>query len=49
VGVVETHSEMVSRINEEIREGDLVFLKGSRKMTLEKVVEDLNRKIIEDN
>ena len=49
VEVVETHSEMVSKIKGEIREGDLVFIKGSRKMALDKVVEGLNRKITEDN
>jgi UDP-N-acetylmuramoyl-tripeptide--D-alanyl-D-alanine ligase len=39
--VVRTHKEMVKRIREEMREGDLIFLKGSRKMTLEKVVKEL--------
>ena len=38
---VRTHEEMAKRIREEMREGDIIFLKGSRKMTLEKVVEDL--------
>jgi UDP-N-acetylmuramyl pentapeptide synthase len=38
---VRTHAEMAKRIREEMREGDIIFLKGSRKMTLEKVVEDL--------
>jgi UDP-N-acetylmuramyl pentapeptide synthase len=32
---------MAKRIRELMREGDIIFLKGSRKMTLEKVVEDL--------
>lgn len=41
VEVVTTHSEMVNRIKSEMRKGDLVFLKGSRKMSLEKVVEGL--------
>jgi len=39
--VVETHGEMAKGIGEGIREGDLIFLKGSRKMGLEKVVERL--------
>lgn len=39
--VVSTHAEMVKRIREEMRKGDLIFLKGSRKMTLEKVIEGL--------
>jgi UDP-N-acetylmuramyl pentapeptide synthase len=38
---VKTHKEMAKRIRELMREGDIIFLKGSRKMTLEKVVEDL--------
>lgn len=41
VGVVTTHEEMRIRIKEEMREGDLVFLKGSREVCLEKVVEGL--------
>jgi UDP-N-acetylmuramyl pentapeptide synthase len=39
--VVRTHTDMVKRIRAEMREGDLVFLKASRRMTLEKVVEGL--------
>jgi UDP-N-acetylmuramoyl-tripeptide--D-alanyl-D-alanine ligase len=39
--VVETHDEMAKGIAEGIREGDLIFLKGSRKMGLERVVEKL--------
>jgi UDP-N-acetylmuramyl pentapeptide synthase len=39
--VVRTHEEMVKRIREEMREGDLIFLKASRRMALEKVVEGL--------
>jgi len=39
--VVESHLEMAQEIREGIREGDLVVLKGSRKMGLEKVVERL--------
>jgi UDP-N-acetylmuramoyl-tripeptide--D-alanyl-D-alanine ligase len=38
---VRTHEGMAKRIREEMREGDIVFLKGSRKMTLEKVVKEL--------
>ncbi len=39
--VVSSHKEMVSKIKGEMHEGDLVFIKGSRKMALEKVVEGL--------
>jgi UDP-N-acetylmuramyl pentapeptide synthase len=39
--VVRTHTDMVKRIREEMKGGDLVFLKGSRRMALEKVVEGL--------
>ena len=39
--VVRTHEEMVKRIREEMREGDLIFLKASRRMALEKVVEGI--------
>ena len=39
--MVRTHEEMVKRIREEMREGDLIFLKASRRMALEKVVEGL--------
>ncbi len=39
VYVAETHEEMASKIMDEIRERDLVFLKGSRRIGLEKVVE----------
>jgi UDP-N-acetylmuramoyl-tripeptide--D-alanyl-D-alanine ligase len=39
--VVETHAEMVKKIEEKMRKGDLVFLKGSRRMALEKVVGEL--------
>lgn len=40
--IVESYTEMVSKIKEEIREGDLVFLKASRGMAFERVVEGLN-------
>lgn len=39
--LAENHDEMLQVIRSEMREGCLIFLKGSRKMTLEKVVEDL--------
>ena len=39
--VIKTHDEMVKEIADTMREGDLIFLKGSRKMGLEKVVEGL--------
>jgi UDP-N-acetylmuramoyl-tripeptide--D-alanyl-D-alanine ligase len=39
--VVSSHNEMVNKIKGEMHEGDLVFIKGSRKMGLEKVVEGL--------
>jgi len=39
--VVSSHNEMVNKIKGEMHEGDLVFIKGSRKMALEKVVEGL--------
>jgi len=42
--VMETHDEMVKEIANTMREGDLILLKGSRKMGLEKVVEGLRRK-----
>ena len=39
--ITKTHDEMVKEIGEIMREGDLIFLKGSRKMGLEKVVDGL--------
>ena len=39
--VVKSHKEMESRIIEEMKEGDLILLKGSRKVGLERVVEGL--------
>lgn len=41
--VMETHDEMVKEIANTMRKGDLILLKGSRKMGLEKVVEGLRR------
>lgn len=38
---VRSCGEMVGKIRDDIGEGDLILLKGSRKMGLEKVVEDL--------
>jgi len=41
VEVARTHAEMVKKIKGNMRPGDLIFLKGSRRMALEKVVEEL--------
>jgi UDP-N-acetylmuramoyl-tripeptide--D-alanyl-D-alanine ligase len=41
VEVVKSHNEMLRRIREEMRQGDLIFLKGSREMSLEKVADGL--------
>lgn len=41
VKMAENHDEMLRIIRDEMSEGCLIFLKGSRKMTLEKVVEGL--------
>ena len=38
---VATHGEMLEKIKAMVIPGDLIFLKGSRKMELEKVVEGL--------
>ena len=38
---VESHEEMAERIRSKMREGDLIFLKGSNKTNLEKVVNSL--------
>lgn len=43
--VVSTHSEMVEKIRGVMKDRDLVLLKGSRKMGLEKVVESLKKKL----
>ncbi|SPD73622.1 UDP-N-acetylmuramoyl-tripeptide--D-alanyl-D-alanine ligase [uncultured Desulfobacterium sp.] len=42
---VETHDQMVRLIKDDMREGDLIFLKGSRKMDLGKVVDGLNEQM----
>jgi UDP-N-acetylmuramoyl-tripeptide--D-alanyl-D-alanine ligase len=41
VEAAETREHMVKRIKEEFEKGDLIFLKGSRRMGLDKVVEEL--------
>jgi UDP-N-acetylmuramoyl-tripeptide--D-alanyl-D-alanine ligase len=43
--VVSTHKEMVKKIRSVMRDRDLVLLKGSRKMGLEKVAESLKEKL----
>lgn len=40
-----THTEMIDAIKKQAREGDIVFLKGSRKMELDKVVEAIKNEI----
>jgi UDP-N-acetylmuramoyl-tripeptide--D-alanyl-D-alanine ligase len=42
--VVNTHEEMVEKIGSMMKRGDVILLKGSRKMGLEKVAEGLKRK-----
>ena len=39
--IVQAHGEMLTSIRDRIEKGDLIFLKGSRKMALERVVEGL--------
>ena len=43
--VVTSHDEMTNRIREEAKGGDLIFLKGSRKIGLERVVEGLKARL----
>jgi UDP-N-acetylmuramoyl-tripeptide--D-alanyl-D-alanine ligase len=45
--VIETHDQMLRRIRDEMRNGDLIFLKGSREVGLEKVVEGLKSALAE--
>jgi UDP-N-acetylmuramyl pentapeptide synthase len=40
---VTTHTEMIEALKANVREGDIVFLKGSRKVGLDKVVEGMKR------
>ncbi len=40
-----THTEMINAIKAQVREGDIVFLKGSRKIALDKVVEVIKNEI----
>jgi UDP-N-acetylmuramyl pentapeptide synthase len=42
--IVETHDEMIQEIGHVMSKGDLILLKGSRRMQLEKVVEGLRWK-----
>jgi len=42
-GVAQTHDEIVKEFTRQLRAGDLVFVKGSRRMGMEKVVEGLKR------
>lgn len=39
--IVKTHGEMIQSINDKMTEGDLIYLKGSRKIEMERVVEGL--------
>jgi UDP-N-acetylmuramyl pentapeptide synthase len=39
------HAEMIDAIKARVREGDIVFLKGSRKVALDKVVEAIKNEI----
>jgi UDP-N-acetylmuramyl pentapeptide synthase len=41
--VVHSHQEMAMRIKGEMEEGALIFVKGSRKMALERVIDDLKK------
>jgi UDP-N-acetylmuramyl pentapeptide synthase len=42
--VVNTHHEMVQKISEVMKDNDVILLKGSRRMHLEKVAEGLKAK-----
>ena len=39
--VLNSHGQMVKRIRVEVREGDIVLLKASRKMEFDKIAEGL--------
>lgn len=41
--IAATHEEMTQKIHGELKQGDIVFLKGSRGAHLEKVIEGLTR------
>jgi UDP-N-acetylmuramoyl-tripeptide--D-alanyl-D-alanine ligase len=43
VTIVTSHEEMTHRIREEMRSGDLILLKGSRRIGLERVIEGLQK------
>jgi len=45
--VAKDHQDMAERIMKEWKRGDLVFLKGSRRVGLEKVVDHLKAKALE--
>ncbi|HEN21123.1 MAG TPA: hypothetical protein ENN86_03840, partial [Desulfobacteraceae bacterium] len=42
--IVKSHDEMIQSIREKMRDGDLIYLKGSRKAEMDKVVEGLQSK-----
>ena len=44
VAAVETHNEMVKIINDKMKGGDLILLKGSNKINLGKVVDGLRNR-----
>ena len=46
--VVGTRREMTQKIRDVMKDGDLIFLKGSRKAGLEKVAESLKSKLSEE-
>ncbi len=46
--IAEHHQDMAERITEGWKRGDLVFLKGSRRVGLEKVIDHIKRKALED-
>ncbi|MBN1276678.1 MAG: UDP-N-acetylmuramoyl-tripeptide--D-alanyl-D-alanine ligase [Deltaproteobacteria bacterium] len=44
IEIVKSHDEMIQSIREKMRAGDLIYLKGSRKAEMDKVVEGLQSK-----